>query len=124
MNSLSLTGIIQPSEDNTKVYAAVGSAVTLPCVFSPGLIPSHTVWEKLKAKFLFKPAPGRLPASFSPSLPSSQLPWEKSASLKEVAFEDEGRYQCAGTIEGQRVTRNMQLVVAKSKFTWIQYKLG
>ncbi|XP_038567065.1 lymphocyte activation gene 3 protein-like [Micropterus salmoides] len=111
--TLTVKGIIQPSEDNTKVYAAVGSAVTLPCVFSPGLIPSHTVWEKLKAKFLFKPAPGRLPASFSPSLPSSQLPWEKSASLKEVAFEDEGRYQCAGTIEGQRVTRNMQLVVAK-----------
>ncbi|XP_070767756.1 lymphocyte activation gene 3 protein-like [Enoplosus armatus] len=112
-STLTVQGIIQPSKDNTKVYAAVGSAVTLPCVFSPGLTPSGPVWEKLKPEFLFKPAPGRLPASFSASPPSSQLPWEKSASLKEVAFEDEGRYRCSGTIEGQRVTRNMQLVVAK-----------
>lgn len=111
--ALTVKGIIHPSEDNTKVYAAVGSAVTLPCVFSPGLIPSSPVWDKLKSGFLFKPATGRLPASFSSSSPSSQLPYDKSASLKEVEIEDEGRYRCSASIDGQPMTRNMQLVVAK-----------
>ncbi|XP_041797922.1 lymphocyte activation gene 3 protein-like [Chelmon rostratus] len=111
--TLTVRGIIHPSKDNTKVYAAVGSAVTLPCVFSPGLIPSGTLWEKLKAESLFRLTPGRLPASFSPSSPSSRFPVDKSASLKEVGFEDAGRYRCSGTVEGQRLARNMQLVVAK-----------
>lgn len=115
---LSLTGIIQPPKDNTKVYAAVESAVTLPCVFSPGLIPSSPVWEKLKPGSLLKSVPNRL--SFSPSsLPT----FDKSATLKEVWFEDEGMYRCSGTVEGQRLTRNMQLVVAKSKRPWIHFKL-
>ncbi|XP_034730133.1 contactin-2-like [Etheostoma cragini] len=111
--ALTVKGIIHPSEDNTQVYAALASTVTLPCVFSPGLIPSNLVWEKLKPEFLFKPGPSRLPSSFSQSSPSSQRPFDKSATLKEVGFEDEGRYRCSGTIEGQRLTRNMQLVVAK-----------
>ncbi|XP_074509446.1 lymphocyte activation gene 3 protein [Sebastes fasciatus] len=111
--ALTVKGITHPSRDDTKVYAAVGSAVTLPCVFSPGLIPSKPVWEKMKPEYIFTPAPGPLPASFSPSSPSSQLPSDKSASLKEVRFEDEGKYRCSGSIEGQQLTRNMQLVVAK-----------
>uniref|UniRef100_A0A8C2WI82 Ig-like domain-containing protein n=1 Tax=Cyclopterus lumpus TaxID=8103 RepID=A0A8C2WI82_CYCLU len=110
--ALAVKGVIHPSKDDTKVYAAVGSAVTLPCVFSPSLIPSNPVWEKLKPGFLFKPAPGRLPTSFSSSF--SQHPSDQSASLKEVGLEDEGRYRCSGSIAGQRLTRNMQLVVAKS----------
>uniref|UniRef100_A0A3Q3KRU0 Ig-like domain-containing protein n=1 Tax=Monopterus albus TaxID=43700 RepID=A0A3Q3KRU0_MONAL len=110
---LSVQGFIQPSTDNTKVYVAVGSAVTLPCVFSPGLTPSSPGWEKLKPGSLFKPIPGHLPLSFSQSLSSSQHSWDRSASLKEVGFEDEGRYRCSGTLQGQRLTRNMQLVVAK-----------
>ncbi|XP_075965809.1 lymphocyte activation gene 3 protein [Anarhichas minor] len=111
--ALTVRGVINPSKDDSKVYAAVGSAVTLPCVFSPGLIPSNPVWEKLKPGFLFKPAPGPLPASFSPSKPLSPRPYDQSASLKEVEFEDEGRYRCSGTVQEQRLTRNMQLVVAK-----------
>ncbi|TDH11641.1 hypothetical protein EPR50_G00063060 [Perca flavescens] len=111
--ALTVKGIIHPSKENTQVYAALASAVTLPCVFSPGLIPSNLAWEKLKPEFLFKPAPSRLPASFSQSPPFSQRPFDKSATLKEVGFEDAGRYRCSGTIEGQRLTRNMQLVVAK-----------
>ncbi|XP_068426588.1 lymphocyte activation gene 3 protein-like [Clinocottus analis] len=111
--ALTVKGVIHPSKDDTKVYAAVGSAVTLPCVFSPGLIPSNPVWEKLRPGFLFKPTPGRLPSSFSSSKLFSQLPSDQSASLKEVGLEDEGRYRCSGSIEGQQVTRNMQLVVAK-----------
>lgn len=109
--SVSVRGIIKPSKDNAKVYAAVGSAVTLPCIFSPGLFPSRFVWEKLKTGSLFNPGLDRLPPSFSQPSPSAL--WDKSASLTEVGFEDEGRYRCAGTLEGQRLTRNIQLVVAK-----------
>ncbi|XP_068998594.1 lymphocyte activation gene 3 protein-like [Embiotoca jacksoni] len=106
--TLSVRGIIQPSRDNTKVYAVVGSAVTLPCVFSSGLSPSGSVWEKQKTGSLFKHVP-----SLSASSSSAQLPWDKSASLNEVGFGDAGEYRCAGTIEDQKITRNMQLVVAK-----------
>ena len=109
----SFTGITQPSEDNTKVYAPVGSKVTLPCVFSPGLVPSSPAWEKLK------PSPIRLPASF----PTSQPGVDKSITLKEVQLEDEGTYRCSGTVSGQRLTRNMELVVAKSKLSHIQFEL-
>lgn len=121
--ALSLTGIIQPSKDNSKVYAAVGSAVTLPCVFSPGLIPLSSAWEKLKPGSLFKPAPSHLPASFSASSSSSQPTLDKSATLKEVWFEDEGMYRCSGTVGRRRLTRYMQLVVAKSKLPGVQLKL-
>lgn len=103
--TLTVKGILQPSRDDTKVYTAVGSAVTLPCVFSPDLKPSRPVWEKLK--------PGTLPASFSTFSASSQTPFDKSASLKEVGFEDQGGYRCSATVRGQRLTRKMQLVVAK-----------
>ncbi|XP_067457287.1 lymphocyte activation gene 3 protein-like [Thunnus thynnus] len=111
--SLSVKGIIQPPKDNKKVYAAMGSAVTLPCVFSPGLNASEPLWEKLKASYLFNPAPDHLPPSFSQSFLSSQVPWDRSASVEEVGFGDEGKYRCSGTIGEQRLTRYMQLVVAK-----------
>ncbi|XP_034074838.1 lymphocyte activation gene 3 protein-like [Gymnodraco acuticeps] len=111
--ALTVKGIIHPSTDGTKLYAAVGSAVSLPCVFSSGLTPSDPVWEKLKPGFLFKPSPGRLPASFSPSSSSSQPLSDKSASLTEVEVGDKGRYRCSGTLDGQQLTRNMELIVAK-----------
>ncbi|XP_040900178.1 lymphocyte activation gene 3 protein-like [Toxotes jaculatrix] len=117
--TLSVKGIIQPPNDNTKVYAAVGSGVTLPCVFSPGLTPNLPVWKK--AGSLFKPAPGHPPLSYSSS---SQLPWDKSASLKEVGFKDEGRYTCSGTIQGQILTRTIQLVVAKIESSITSKKKG
>ncbi|XP_034553173.1 uncharacterized protein LOC117822504 [Notolabrus celidotus] len=120
--TLAMKGIIKPPKDSTKLYSAVGSAVSLPCVLSSGSIPSSPVWEKLKPGSLFNPVPGRLPTSFSPSSPSSQTPWEISASLKEVKFEDEGRYRCSATIQGQRLTRNMQLVVAKIESSGVSKK--
>ncbi|XP_030014822.1 hemicentin-2 [Sphaeramia orbicularis] len=110
---LSVKGIRQPAKDNAKVYAAVGSATTLPCVFSPGLIPTDLSWDKLKVGYLFKPAIDHLPPSFSPPSPSINVTWDKSANLREVGFEDAGTYRCSGTVEGQKMTRNMQLVVAK-----------
>ncbi|XP_060936719.1 lymphocyte activation gene 3 protein-like [Limanda limanda] len=111
--TLTVTGIIQPPSDDTKVYAAVGCAVTLPCVFSSGLFPSSPLWEKLQPGSLNKQAPSRSAPSFSPSSPSSQLPWDKSISLKEVDLKDAGKYRCSGTIQGQRLAQNIQLVVAK-----------
>lgn len=116
---ISLKGIVQPSDDNTKVYAAVGSAVVLPCVFSSDLIPSSLVWEKLRNPY-FKPA--RLPASFSATPPDSEVPWDRSATIKDAMFDDEGTYRCSGTVQGQRQTRTMQLVMAKSKLTHILYE--
>lgn len=103
-------GIIQPLKDNSKVYAAVGSAATLPCVFSPGLILSNTVWEKLQPGSLYEPAPSRLLLT----RPSSS---DASAMFEEVWFEDAGTYRCSGTVERRQFTRNMQLVVAKSRPT-------
>ncbi|XP_073340857.1 lymphocyte activation gene 3 protein-like [Pagrus major] len=111
--TLTVKGIIQPSKDDTKVYAAVGSAVTLPCVFSPELLPAKPVWAKLKPGSLFIHTPDRLPASFIASSPSSQPTSDQSATLKEVEFEDEGTYRCSGIVKGHWLTRNMQLVVAK-----------
>lgn len=108
-----LTGIIQPPNDNTKVYAALGSAATLPCAFSPGLIPTKLVWERRKPGSFFKPDPSRF--SFSPSSSSFNRKSDKSAALKEVWLEDEGMYRCSGTVNGQQLRRNMQLVVAHSK---------
>lgn len=109
------TGIIQPLKDNSKVYAAVGSAVTLPCVFSDGLILSNTVWEKLQPGSLYKPAPSHL--LLTPPSQSAQSSSDASATFKEVWFEDAGTYRCSGTAASRRLTRNMQLVVAKSRLS-------
>lgn len=98
------------------MYAALGSAATLPCVFSPGLSPFSLVWEKVKPAVLLHPATSQLPASFSPAYPSSQASVDRSAVLKEVHLEDEGTYRCSGTVEGRRLTRNLHLVVAKGTF--------
>ncbi|XP_023151793.1 lymphocyte activation gene 3 protein-like isoform X2 [Amphiprion ocellaris] len=108
-----LTGILQPSREDARLYAAVGSAASLPCIFSPGLKPSESLWEKLKPTSLFRSAVDRLPASFSSSSSPAQLPWDKSARLDPVGLEDEGRYRCSGTVEGQRLARNMKLIVAQ-----------
>ncbi|XP_028984850.2 lymphocyte activation gene 3 protein-like [Betta splendens] len=105
---VSVKGIIQPFDDNTKVYAAVGSAAALPCVFSADLTPSSPGWEKLNPGSSLS----RLPASFS-TTSGSQRPWDRSAAVREVMYDDQGRYRCSGTVHGQRQTRTMQLVVAK-----------
>ncbi|XP_060905252.1 contactin-2-like [Labrus mixtus] len=123
-STLTVNGIINPSTDSTKLYSAVGSEANLPCVLSPGLNLSSSAWEKLKPGSLFKPVTGHLPTTFSPSSPSSQTPWDISASLKEVKFEDEGKYRCSATTGGQQLTRIMQLVVAKIESSVVSKKKG
>uniref|UniRef100_A0A8C6KI22 Ig-like domain-containing protein n=1 Tax=Nothobranchius furzeri TaxID=105023 RepID=A0A8C6KI22_NOTFU len=102
---LSVRGIVQPPKDDTKVYAAVGSPMTLPCVFSPDLNPTSTVFEKTGV--------GKTLA-FSRSLQTSS---DASVPIQEVTSEDQGKYRCAGTVQGRRLARTMQLVVAKSEFS-------
>lgn len=110
MFSLGSSGIVKPQHDGTRVYASVGSAVTLPCVFSAALTPNDTIWEKKEIGSLYRAAPRRLLLA-SPSQSSA----DKSATLTEVWPEDKGTYRCSGMVRNQRVTRNMQLVVAKSE---------
>uniref|UniRef100_A0A3P9K7D0 Lymphocyte activating 3 n=1 Tax=Oryzias latipes TaxID=8090 RepID=A0A3P9K7D0_ORYLA len=102
--ALSVRGIIKPPKDNTMVYAAVGSAVTLPCVFSAGLSPKTTSWEKVGV--------GK-PIDLNISNRPSFSPWDQSLTINEVELKDQGEYRCAGTINEKRLTRTMQLVVAK-----------
>uniref|UniRef100_A0A8C6UJE1 Ig-like domain-containing protein n=1 Tax=Neogobius melanostomus TaxID=47308 RepID=A0A8C6UJE1_9GOBI len=60
---LDVKGIVQPPNDSTKIYAAVGSAADLPCVFSKNLTTSNALWERIHNISTSKPA--ALPASFS-----------------------------------------------------------
>lgn len=112
MFSSGSSGIVQPRDDGTRVYASIGSAVTLPCVFSAALTPDDIIWEKKESGSQYRAAPGRLLLASS-----SQSSTDKSATLTEVWPEDEGTYRCSGTVRSQRVTRNMQLVVARSELS-------
>ncbi|XP_015226235.1 PREDICTED: lymphocyte activation gene 3 protein-like [Cyprinodon variegatus] len=100
---LSFRGIIQPSKDNIKLYAALGSPFTMPCMFSPGISPTWAMVEKLDSEFspMFK----NRSVSTSPS--------DKSIIIEEVQPENEGKYRCTGIVKTQTLTRSMQLVVAK-----------
>ncbi|XP_056143061.1 lymphocyte activation gene 3 protein-like [Lampris incognitus] len=110
---LSVRGIIViPADDDTRVYAAVGSAVTLPCVFAPGYNPSDLVWEKMNTAPRSPSTASALPPSFDLSPLTLQRPWDRSARVMEVGPEDGGQYRCSGTIEGRSLTRGLRLVTA------------
>ncbi|XP_032414089.1 lymphocyte activation gene 3 protein [Xiphophorus hellerii] len=99
---LSVTGIIQPPKQDTKLYAALGSSFTMPCVFSPSLSPKAVLVEKLDSGFqIFN------------NRSASSSSWDKSIVIQEVVPENEGRYRCGGTIQERRLSQTMQLVVAK-----------
>lgn len=100
---LSVRGIVQPPRDEIKFYAALGSSFIMPCVFSAQLVPIQPLVEKLDS---------RIPHVFSNRSISSSN-WDKSIIIQEVVPENEGKYRCGGTINGTRLTRTMQLVVAK-----------
>ncbi|XP_061675758.1 hemicentin-1-like [Syngnathoides biaculeatus] len=111
--ALNVRGIVHPPRDDTKVYAAVGSAATLPCVFSAGLNPTETTWQKLEPDPLSRSSPDPLPPSFSSFPPIYRPTLDHSARLKDIGLEDEGTYMCSGVVEGQSFSRKVQLVVAK-----------
>ncbi|XP_014901632.1 lymphocyte activation gene 3 protein [Poecilia latipinna] len=99
---LSVAGIIQPAKQDTKLYAALGSSFTMPCIFSPNLSPKAALVEKLDSGFqIFN------------NRSASSSSWDKSIVIQEVVPENEGRYRCGGTVERRRLSQTMQLVVAK-----------
>ncbi|XP_017270908.1 lymphocyte activation gene 3 protein [Kryptolebias marmoratus] len=101
--TLMVRGISQPSKSDTKMYAAVGSAFTLPCVFSPGLTVTRAVLEKTDVQ--------KRPALSNKSPDSTSL--DQSLTIQEVTLEDQGNYRCAATVRGHSLSRKMQLVVAQ-----------
>ncbi|XP_026140070.1 lymphocyte activation gene 3 protein [Carassius auratus] len=107
--SLQVKGIVTPQNDSV-VYAAVGSSIPLPCVFTDGLIPSTATWNRTSTTS-YSPLP--LPESFNKSAGPSA-----SAAIQTVQDGDEGMYTCSGTMKGlngetNTVLRRMELVVAR-----------
>lgn len=91
------------------VYAAIGSPVSLPCLFTDGLIPNTVSWNRISSTT-------RLPSSFNWSLGSSA-----SATIQRVEDGDEGTYMCSGEMEGLdrgriKVQRRMELVVTRGEW--------
>ncbi|XP_043117680.1 protein borderless-like [Puntigrus tetrazona] len=108
--SLQVKGISTPPSDSSVVYAAVGSSVSLPCIFTDGLVP-HTVSWSRPSTTSYSPLP--LPASLNASAGPSA-----SAAIQRVEEGDEGMYTCSGTVKGlngesNKVQRRMELVVAR-----------
>uniref|UniRef100_A0A8C2FGU6 Ig-like domain-containing protein n=1 Tax=Cyprinus carpio TaxID=7962 RepID=A0A8C2FGU6_CYPCA len=90
--SLQVKGIVNPQDDSSVVYAAVGSSVSLPCVFTDGLIPYTVTWNKTPTTS-YSSVP--LPASFNKSAGPSA-----SATIQRVQDGDEGMYTCSGMMKG------------------------
>ncbi|XP_016328781.1 T-cell surface glycoprotein CD4-like [Sinocyclocheilus anshuiensis] len=108
--SLQVKGIVTPQDDSSVVYAAVGSSVSLPCVFTDGLISYTVMWRRTSATS-YSSLP--LPASFSESAGPSA-----SATIQKVEDGDEGMYTCSGMMKGLnrgriKVQRRMELVVTR-----------
>ncbi|XP_067305873.1 T-cell surface glycoprotein CD4-like [Pseudorasbora parva] len=106
--SLHVKGISTPQDDSSVVYAAVGSSVSLPCLFTDGLIPNTVMWNRTSST-IHHP----LPESFDWALGSVA-----SATIQTVKDGDEGMYTCSGRMKGLnrggiKVQRRMELVVTK-----------
>ncbi|XP_041123852.1 diverse immunoglobulin domain-containing protein 2.1 [Polyodon spathula] len=98
--TLEVLGISSPSSSGSMVYGSLGLPATLPCVFSAGLSPSHTGWQR-KAD--------------SSTVPGSRAaPSGRNASLliPSVEFSHGGVYTCSGSVNGKRIERSVRLVVA------------
>ncbi|XP_016087653.1 lymphocyte activation gene 3 protein-like [Sinocyclocheilus grahami] len=111
--SLQVKGIAAPQDDSSVVYAAVGSSVSLPCVFTDGLIPYTVMWRRTSTTS-YSSLP--LPASFSESAGPSA-----SATIQRVEDGDEGMYTCSGMMKGLnrgriKVQRRMELVVTRGEW--------
>ncbi|XP_072535265.1 uncharacterized protein [Salminus brasiliensis] len=102
--SLQVKGILVPKGNHEVMYAEMGSSVTLPCIFSNGLIVNSISWKKESS------ATG-LPLLFPTSFKSS-------SGLSIESVEEEDTYKCSGQIETAkrkrvRVERYIQLVTAR-----------
>lgn len=91
------------------VYAAVGSPVSLPCLFTDGLIPNTVRWNRISSTTQFRHLP---PSFFNGS--------SASATIQRVEDGDEGMYMCSGMMEGMnreriQVQRRMELVVSRGE---------
>ncbi|KAK7157382.1 hypothetical protein R3I93_008766 [Phoxinus phoxinus] len=100
---LQVKGISNPQDDSSVSYAAVGSSVSLPCMFTDGLISNTVTWNRTGS-------PRPLSASFDWSL--------GSATIQRVEDGDEGMYTCSGRMKGLKregitVQRRMELVVTR-----------
>ncbi|XP_048009639.1 basement membrane-specific heparan sulfate proteoglycan core protein-like [Megalobrama amblycephala] len=105
--SLQVKGIATPQDDSSVVYAAVGSPVSLPCLFTDGLIPNTVRWNRISSTTQFSHLP---PSFFNGS--------SASATIRRVEDGDEGTYKCSGVMEGLnreriQVQRRMELVVSR-----------
>ncbi|KAJ8392897.1 hypothetical protein AAFF_G00071010 [Aldrovandia affinis] len=108
--SLSMRGIASPLRDLTQVYAAVGSTVVLPCVYTKGLTPQNTGWQrKQNTANSFKDLPPTLQSSTLSSSPK----WDRSLRVERVEEGDAGVYRCFGEVVGKRLQRQLLLVTAK-----------
>ncbi|XP_062847639.1 lymphocyte activation gene 3 protein-like [Trichomycterus rosablanca] len=109
--SLQVKGIVVPVDNRAVVYAEVGSPITLPCIFSKGLIPYSFSWKRESGET------GLPPVLFNSSSPDSSVQWDGSVHIKSVQEEDKGVYRCSGNVKGANgrsmtIERTMQLVTA------------
>ncbi|KAI4877345.1 hypothetical protein NFI96_017323, partial [Prochilodus magdalenae] len=115
--SLQVKGILVPKgpQSPARVYAEVGSSITMPCIFSDGLISNTASWKKVSNT---SSLPVPLPPSFKVSSGSVVTQWDRSAHIESVEEADQGMYKCSGQLgsaDGRKasVERNIQLVTAQ-----------
>ncbi|KAI7807036.1 lymphocyte activation gene 3 protein-like [Triplophysa rosa] len=111
---LQVRGISTPPADSSMVYAAVGSSVSLPCVFTEGLVQHSGIWDRSsKTRNSSPPLPSSLDQRSLVPLSSR----DRSAWIETVEDGDEGIYTCSGMMKLENIQmkaqRSMQLVVAR-----------
>ncbi|KAM9489272.1 lymphocyte activation gene 3 protein [Clarias gariepinus] len=117
--SVQVKGILFPRDTSEVVYAALGSSVTLPCIFSKEYLLQTAHWEKVSETYN---QPADLPLFFnvSDSFGVSQHPTgqvDRSLFIQSVQDGDNGTYRCSSQVKenGQhgKVERNIKLVTAQ-----------
>ncbi|XP_056331816.1 uncharacterized protein LOC130243610 [Danio aesculapii] len=103
--TLQVRGISSPQNDSLVFYGSVGSSISLPCVFTDGLIPNTVNWMRVSA------------ATNSPVLLPHSAFNSSFGLIKRVELGDEGTYTCSGLmgLNGGKIKlqRTMRLVVAR-----------
>ncbi|XP_056618946.1 lymphocyte activation gene 3 protein-like [Triplophysa dalaica] len=111
---LQVRGVSTPPADSSMVYAAVGSSVSLPCVFTEGLVQLSEIWKRNSTtRNSSLPLPSSLHQRSLVPLSSR----DGSAWIQTVEDGDEGIYTCSGMMEltniRMKAQRSMQLVTAR-----------